>query len=200
MHLFSSGHPFIQPFIQSESFFRTSGHMLRTIRWRLCAVYDKTYTSANNCDIMLYMEGVINYASFSWGDFSLFSYWDFVSYPVSPANLIFSVSSFSLDWPLSVPKSNFPFSEQSAPTWPWIAHFLQLNELACFLHSNISDCHLLLRNLPKGYKVWPLSLWFYLLGTMLSKVGTGVPVDWACLSVSSQVHLSLLSHSGTFPA
>lgn len=42
------------------------------------------------------VEGVINSASFSWGGFSLFSYWDFVSYPLTAANLIFSVSLSAL--------------------------------------------------------------------------------------------------------
>lgn len=50
---------------------------------------------------------VKNFVSFSWGEFSLSSYWNIVSYPTAPANLIFPVSSFSLGWPFSVPKDPF---------------------------------------------------------------------------------------------
>lgn len=171
--------------------------MIRTIRWRPCA---KALVRQAPQQIIVILsckcsrspvEGVINPVSFSWSGFSLFFYWDFVSYSVAPTNLIFFQSLLSLLASLSV-----SLSQNLLP----LSNFLQLdpgmhtpyNLQACLLPS-FKHCWLPpLKNPFQRLQNMALRP-YYLSGIMFSKIGIGVSVGYRCLSASPQAHLSLLS-------
>lgn len=119
----------------------------------------------------------------------MFSCQYFASYLAAPVNLICSVSSFFVGWPLlSLPKhSSF---QQTATTERWNAYPL-VHKFHFFLNANVSNCYILQEDFSKKFASWLCS---FLAWWVFSVVRIGMSLAGHS-SASPEAHPYLLSHT-----